>query len=506
MRGYKQIPEYNNKSLHVGLKEKFGIDDYYAGTLIVDAKAIIKSRKELLKIEIDELDQRINHKKEKIEDLKKELGKKKKMLKSCIVISSAIKDKNTNKKKLKLKTYKGCNERQLSYGYAVDYKKYSNIYYNLYDFEHQYLRPRIKEIKNRISLITHSVNIMNDKLERLKKQPKGITFGTKKLFRSQYSIYKDKHTEWYEKWYKARNNQFKIIGRNNGKYGNFVFKYDCLCNHLTLNNEYKIKNVTFTYGKELLINILTNKNLKIPLTWLVEDHEEYYIFKVSFEEPVGDRNYYKGNGVISYDKNYDHIAWTELDKDGMLLNYGKINFDIDNRTTGQISKILEDAAIKLVNISEKTYKPIIREKLDTSDSKTKLKYGNKKRNKKISQFAYNKIDEAIESRAKKKGVGIIPVNPAYTSVIGKMKYMRELGISIHEAAAYVIGRRGMGYKEKVPAIYKKLIPKAKLYKHHWSHWRYLHSQLSKIKIHDFYKVSLNDRIFLNIKGFKTLVS
>ena len=39
------------------------------------------------------------------------------------------------------------------------------------------------------------------------------------------------------------------------------------------------------------------------------------------------------------------------------------------------------------------------------------------------------------------------MNPAYTSYIGKLKYTRSKGINIHTAASYVIGRRGMGYKE-----------------------------------------------------------
>ena len=47
------------------------------------------------------------------------------------------------------------------------------------------------------------------------------------------------------------------------------------------------------------------------------------------------------------------------------------------------------------------------------------------------------------------------VNPAYTSQMGKVKYMSRYGLSIHEAASLVIGRRGMGYKEKMPASYLK---------------------------------------------------
>jgi len=80
------------------------------------------------------------------------------------------------------------------------------------------------------------------------------------------------------------------------------------------------------------------------------------------------------------------------------------------------------------------------EKLDTGDSKSSLTYGSKKRNYKLTRFAYAKINQSIESRARKEGVGVIRKNAAFTSVIGKMKYMRALGVSIHTAASLVIGR------------------------------------------------------------------
>ena len=48
------------------------------------------------------------------------------------------------------------------------------------------------------------------------------------------------------------------------------------------------------------------------------------------------------------------------------------------------------------------------------------------------------------------GFRVKKVNPAYTSVIGRFKYMKKYGLSVHESAALVIGRRGLGYRERVP--------------------------------------------------------
>jgi len=42
------------------------------------------------------------------------------------------------------------------------------------------------------------------------------------------------------------------------------------------------------------------------------------------------------------------------------------------------------------------------------------------------------------------------VNPAYTSVIGLVKYDRQYGLASDEAAAMAIARRGMNLSENIP--------------------------------------------------------
>lgn len=81
--------------------------------------------------------------------------------------------------------------------------------------------------------------------------------------------------------------------------------------------------------------------------------------------------------------------------------------------------------------------------------KRKLKYENKKYKVLLTRFAYAKIINFLKSKAYKNDIYIYFVNPAYTSQIGKWKYMKKLGVSIHIAAAYVIGRRGMEFIDKM---------------------------------------------------------
>ncbi len=70
------------------------------------------------------------------------------------------------------------------------------------------------------------------------------------------------------------------------------------------------------------------------------------------------------------------------------------------------------------------------------------------------QFVYRKVLEAVERRALREGVEIRKIHPAYTSVIGRLKYQPQYGISVHESAALVIARRG-GLK-----IRRENVPKA----------------------------------------------
>jgi len=58
--------------------------------------------------------------------------------------------------------------------------------------------------------------------------------------------------------------------------------------------------------------------------------------------------------------------------------------------------------------------------------------------------------EAIKARACREGVQIFEVNPAYTSQIGKIKFAKRYGLSIHHAAALCIARRVTGFSELLP--------------------------------------------------------
>jgi len=65
-------------------------------------------------------------------------------------------------------------------------------------------------------------------------------------------------------------------------------------------------------------------------------------------------------------------------------------------------------------------------------------------------MAYSQFTQMIESKCLRSGVGLIKIDPAYTSVIGVTKYMAVYGLNSGCAAALVIARRGLFRTEKLP--------------------------------------------------------
>ena len=58
--------------------------------------------------------------------------------------------------------------------------------------------------------------------------------------------------------------------------------------------------------------------------------------------------------------------------------------------------------------------------------------------------------DAVEREAQRSGIEVRYVDPAWTSRLGNLKYRRRCRVGIHHAAALVIGRRGLGFGERLP--------------------------------------------------------
>jgi IS605 OrfB family transposase len=185
---------------------------------------------------------------------------------------------------------------------------------------------------------------------------------------------------------------------------------------------------------------------------------------VSFELPTPKVKYTKENGVIAIDTNASpiHLAIAEVSKTGELLSYQTISLyhllGLSQNNKDHQEWIL---AHQIVDLAIQKGKAIAVENLKKlrkgmrGDGKVTLR-------KRLHQWNAKKFLQKLKRVAMLKGVEIVEVHPAYTSIIGMLKYAPQLSINKDIAGAYVIGRRALGFKEDMPETYETLL-KDKVY-------------------------------------------
>ena len=90
------------------------------------------------------------------------------------------------------------------------------------------------------------------------------------------------------------------------------------------------------------------------------------------------------------------------------------------------------------------------EKLDFSKKKIQLREkGGSLYARMLSGWAYARFIELLISILTNRGIKLHQTNPAYSSIIGCVKYVRMYGISDAVAAALVLARRGMKLSERI---------------------------------------------------------
>ena len=480
-------PVKENLSIHMFLKSQFHVSDYFINSARQEAKAAYRSAMEVLALQKENLESRNKQMEKKVKETNKRLEYLEKEKQSLI--------KRSKTGKGRFASYRGSRESEPSPGiFQVRYKKKTVRYENQYLFELQYLDPEIKKLKARLRMINQRLESSRCKLqkveERIDDHLPSVCFGSKQLFKKQNTVYNNQHEDWKRAMYKGRNPGMTISGRKDATQGNFLFKYDVKTKSLsyrtTQGETIALKNVTFPYGQGLVeqaVNATANE--RHAIAWRLEVHGSRVLVKCMVEITNSQKNYDFSEGCVAFDTNVDHLAYTELDRHGNLLSHHVIPFQLHGLTTGQREQVLSKALEEIFQYARNAAKPIVMERLE--DIKQKPMYQHKRLNEVLSSFAYTKVTMLAESKSNKYSIGLVKVNPAFTSQIGKFKYMRHYGISVHEAAAFVIGRRGLGYQDKIPKPMRHLIPDGKKNRHHWSHWSYLMTQLKTYAPGVFYK-------------------
>ena len=348
-----------------------------------------------------------------------------------------------------------------------------------------------------------------------------LCFGSKRLWRNQHDLEAngyDSHEEWLSDWRDARSDEFFVLGsrdetagcqlcvahvaddgtltlrlrmpdslaERHGKYlviggVRFAYGHDQVLAALQSNSEYAgyqrqhgEKEARFT-GLGQAISYRFKRDAR---GWRV------FVSTNMMDVPVvTDRR----RGAIGVDLNTDHLAVAETDASGNCLDAWRVPLVAYGKTQRQAEALIGDAVARVVEYARNAGKPIAIEDLDFRQKKSVLEGESRRYSRMLSSFSYGKVKAYFISRGYRQGVEIHRVNPAYSSVIGRVKFMERYGLSVHQAAALVLARRLLGCSERIPrwrvapvgngvhVVFT--VPARKRVKHVWAYWGAISRQL-----------------------------
>lgn len=291
---------------------------------------------------------------------------------------------------------------------------------------------------------------------------------------------------------KVPRHQVFIVGSKDETCGNQICQWD--------GNRLQFRSPTFlepSFGKYVSSQIGNfDRNInRLPSggakTWHFYRKEGKWCVAVQFTplpvKPVtNDRNY----GCIGIDMNPGSIGWAYCDQEGHLKAHGQIPLIMGLPSGTQDAQIV-DTCLQLATLARTMKSPIVCEELDFFAKKEQLRERGRKYARMLSSWAYSRFYELLGSICANRGIELITVNPAYTSVIGLVKFARMYGLASDEAAALAVARRGMRLSEKLPSAITAYLS-VNDQKHVWHWWNKLNTLLKKSSIsrrHDFYAIS-----------------
>lgn len=291
---------------------------------------------------------------------------------------------------------------------------------------------------------------------------------------------------------KVPRHQVFIVGSKDETCGNQICQWD--------GDEIKFRtppSLESSFGKQVSSRIGNfDRNInRLPSTgaktWHFYRKDGRWCVAVQFTPlPVKPATYDRNYGCIGIDMNPGSIGWAYCDKEGNLRAHGQIPL-IMGLPSGKQDAQIVDACLQLATLAKTYACPIVCEELDFSRKKEQLRERGRKYARMLSSWAYSRFYELLSSICSNRGIELITVNPAYTSVIGLVKFARMYGLASDEAAAFAVARRGMRLSEKLPSAITAYLS-VNDEKHVWHWWNKLNTLLTKSSIscrHDYYAIS-----------------
>ena len=379
------------------------------------------------------------------------------------------------------------------------------------DFEIHQKKRRLSNLRARLERVKADLAA-----ERVR-----LCFGSKKLWRKQFNLPANgyaNHGDWLADWQEARSNEFFVLGSRDetggcqlcvgsvAEDGSLTLRLrlpDCLAE---AHGRYvHFEGVRFAYGHD---QVLAALEASAEFSEYRRRHGEKlaratdlgqavcYRFKrdgrgwrvfVTVDLVDVPRVTDQGRGAVGVDLNTDHLAVSEVDPSGNWLRSWRVPLVTYGKSQRQAEALIGDAVAGVVEYARRVGKPIVMEQLDFRRKKAALEGASRRYSRMLSSFSYGKVKAYFSSRGFRNGVEVIQVNPAYSSVIGRVKFMERYGLSVHQAAALVLARRLLGCSERIPrrrvlpvgngVQVAFTLPVRKRVKHVWSYWGAVAGQL-----------------------------
>jgi IS605 OrfB family transposase len=296
---------------------------------------------------------------------------------------------------------------------------------------------KIKHIKKKLYYKTNKIQSLQAKIVKYQEQRDSgrfsVTFGSSRLFDKHHRLkangYKN-HDIWLSDWRRARSNRIYYEGAKLFLAGNQLCKYNPIDETLTLTvppclvDKYAktvtLYGVNFNYGQDWLSKALTptkypdgkphdgkqkyRTGTLEPITYELVNRDGRWYVNAIITDAVGTIITSAQNGVLGIDFNPSSIDWTIVDAHGNLKRHGSIKINIQDKSSNQTEDILGKAIASIVRIAQQYQVPIAIEDLDFRQKKAALKECSTKYARMLSNFAYSKFTQLIQTRCCRQGV------------------------------------------------------------------------------------------------------
>lgn len=355
-------------------------------------------------------------------------------------------------------------------------RQYNAVKYTLDGMESSIreLRPgRIADLRNRIGAVTKKIGKESRpaKIHHLRRRlgslrlrlnalevDSGVRlcFGSRKLFNAQHHLDENgfvSHADWRKAWTAKRSSQFFVLGSKDETSG----CQGCVLTHvegdrflvrLRLNGAVRRVisfEAKFAHGADHLAQAL---RLHQAISYrFMRDAKGWRIFATTkaIEMPVQSR---LSLGCVGVDLNVGFVAVSQTDRFGNVVDRLNVPLSLAQTSAHQATTAIAQCVKDIVAYAVRAGKPLSIERLDFAKKKAQLSYASPGRQRMLSSFAYRAFEQSLSARSHDAGVELLHVNPANSSKIGRQKYARRYGLSVHLAAAFVLARRGQRFRDR----------------------------------------------------------